>query len=230
METTNFIGKLPGNYQILELLNHGAYGSIYKARHTILAERTVAIKILHSHLTSAGEQEQFLQEAHILEQLKHPNILQIFDVGLSDTLPYIVTAYASEGSLRQRLDQYPGQPLPIAEAMVILGQAGMALDFAHQANIIHRDLKPENILFNARNETLLADFGIALVLSTASVKQVTTIGGIPPYMAPEQFRGESSKESDQYSLGCIAYELFTGRQPFETPDFVEMGLKHEGCN
>lgn len=219
-------GQLFGNYEVLELLNHSTSGNIYKARHSILAERIVVIKVLHAHLNSNSEEEQFIQEARFLEKLQHPHILQIFDVGLKDNFPYLVEAYAPQGSLRQLLNQHPGEPLPIAQAMMILVQVGQALDFAHQKQIIHRDLKPENILFNAKNEALLADFGIALMLSTASVKQSPSISGTPPYMSPEQFKGEQSKESDQYSLGCIAYELLTGKKPFEAPDFVAMGLKH----
>src|SRR5207249_2002146 len=102
---------------------------------------------------------------------------------------------------------------------------GEALQHAHQQNIIHRDLKPENILFNARGEALLADFGIARMLATAGIRQGTIIG-TPPYMSPEQFRGTASKESDQYALGCIAYELFTGQLPFTAPDMVALMFKH----
>jgi len=113
----------------------------------------------------------------------------------------------------------------VEEALTILTQIGQALQHAHQQNIIHRDLKPENILFNAKGDALLADFGIAIVLATSSVRQVDATG-TPAYMAPEQFRGMISKESDQYALGCIAYELFTGHQPFTAPDFVAIGFLH----
>lgn len=90
---------------------------------------------------------------------------------------------------------------------------------------MHRDLKPENILFNAKGEALLADFGIAKMLDTIGVRQGTIIS-TPSYMAPEQFRGLASRESDQYALGCIAYELFTGRQPFIAPDMAALMFKH----
>jgi serine/threonine protein kinase len=115
--------------------------------------------------------------------------------------------------------------LPLSEALTILSQVGQALQYAHQKTIIHRDLKPENILLNAKGEALLADFGIATVLATGSVRYVEATG-TPAYMAPEQFRGKVSKESDQYALGCIAYELFTGSRPFNAPDFVAMAFQH----
>ncbi len=111
------------------------------------------------------------------------------------------------------------------EAITILSQIGQALHYAHQQHVIHRDIKPENILFNEKGDALLADFGIATVLTTASAKQ-TTILGTPSYMAPEQFRGIISSESDQYALGCIAYELLTLRKPFTAPDLVALMFKH----
>src|SRR6266849_169966 len=134
----------------------------------------------------------------------------------------------SSGSSISRKAQTPllsPHTLPVEEALTILAQIGQALQHAHQQNIIHRDLKPENILFNAKGDALLADFGIAIVLATSSVRQVDATG-TPAYMAPEQFRGMISKESDQYALGCIAYELFTGHQPFTAPDFVAIGFLH----
>ena len=171
------------------------------------------------------ERERFLQEAHLLERLKHHNILHIFDVGIHEGFPYIVAEYAPYGSLRNLIREYAPRPVPTAIALNVLTQIGQALSYAHQQNIIHRDLKPENILFNAERAVLLADFGIATTLSTASIKQVNVVG-TPAYMAPEQFQSTISKESDQYGLGCIAYELFTGKLPFDGTDFFAIGFQH----
>ncbi len=225
-DINGFIGKQIGNYRVVSEISSGAFGSVYQAQHFILRERTVAIKILHAYLSSSKEREQFLQEAQFLEKLKHHHILSIIDVGFSEGFPYLMAEYASRGSLREHLKGQSPRLLSLDEAGTILSQIGQALHYAHQQNIIHRDLKPENILFNAQGDALLADFGIATMLSTASIKHVTVIGGTPPYMAPEQFQGMVSKESDQYALGCIAYELLTGRQPFSAPDFISMGFKH----
>ena len=219
-----FVGKQIGNHLLVDAINSGSYGSVYRATHTILVGRTVAVKVLHSYLDSTKEREKFLQEARLLAMLKHRHILPIHDVGFSDELPYIVVEYAPGGSLRDHLKRRAGHPLPNEEALRVLLQIGQALTQAHQQNIIHRDLKPENILFNEQGEALLSDFGIATVVET-SMKQ-TGIIGTPTYMAPEQFQGIVSKEVDQYALGCIAYELYTGRKVFEAPDFMAMAFLH----
>ncbi len=224
MDGSGFVGTQIGNYRITAEINSGAFGSVYKAEHMHLKARIVAIKLLHAYMGSSNEREQFLLEAQFLAMLEHPHILPLIDFGFSEGRPYLIAKYAVGGSLRDLLR--PEVPLPVEYTIAILKQIGQALYYAHERNIIHRDLKPENILFNEQGEALLADFGIATMLATASVKHLTTIGGTPPYMAPEQFQGIISKEGDQYALGCIAYELMTGRLPFTAPDFLSMGFKH----
>ncbi len=220
------VNDIIGNYRLVKELSSGAFGRVYQGEHVILTNRTVAIKLLHStHLNSQQERDSFIHEAKLLEQLRHPHILPIIDVGLHDGFPYLVTEYEPNGSLRDRLQQQPTQPFQTEEILTILSQVGQALQHAHQQNIIHRDLKPENILFKSKGEALLADFGISTVYSTLSLQQATIIG-TPAYMAPEQFRGLLCKESDEYALGCIAYELFTGHKPFTAPDFIAIGFKH----
>ncbi len=226
MSSDPFIGMIIGSYKVVSFLAGGGFGAVYKGQHAILTERIVAIKVLRTVLlNSQEERKNFIQEAQTLEQLKHHYVLPIIDVGIQVDMPFLITEYAEHGSLRDRLKRQPQRPLPLSEALTILSQVGQALQYAHQKNIIHRDLKPENILFNAKGEALLADFGIATVLATGSVRYVEATG-TPAYMAPEQFRGKVSKESDQYALGCIAYELFTGSRPFNAPDFVAMAFQH----
>jgi serine/threonine protein kinase len=221
-----YIGRYFGNYRITAEIACGSFGCVYRARHNFLP-RTAAIKLLHTaRLHSQRAHEMFLQEAKLLERLKHPLILPIYEFGIDDGLPYLVLEYASGGSLRDLLNSWSLQPLPVAEAVLILSQIGDALYYTHQQGVIHHDLKPENILFNSKGDALLADFGIAIVRTTATLEQVTEVKGTPAYMAPEQFRGRVSKRSDQYALGCIAYELVTGRQPFRAPDAIAMGFKH----
>lgn len=210
------VGDIIGNYRLLEELASGSFGSVYRGTHTVLTTRIVAVKILHMHLHLQQESESFFHEARILETLQHPHILHMFDVGMQEKMPYIVTVYAPGGSLRQHLNRQAGKPLPTNEAISILQQIALALDYAHQQNIIHRDLKPENILFDAQGNILLADFGISTILGSLSFHQ-TSPYGTPAYMSPEQFNGEVSRESDQYALGCIAYELLTGQKPFTAP-------------
>jgi len=224
VDDSNYIGRQVGSYTIMSEVDSGSYGSVYRARHIIFQDRPpVAIKLLHAHLKSPREREQFIQEAQLLNKLHHPYILPIIDagIGVQDGLPYIIMELASRGSLQDRLDQLRGRPMPLEEALTILTQIGQALQYAHLQNIVHRDLKPENILFNAKGEALLADFGIAAVLATAHTKDMGR-GGTPAYMAPEQFEGKVSVKSDQYALGCIAYELVTGKKPF---DVENVGLE-----
>lgn len=214
-----------GKYRILEEIASGSFGRVYRGQNTARQNYPVAIKQMHAaHLPSAQERSSFMQEAHLLTMLRHPFIVPVLDVGIEDDFPYLVMEYAPNGSLYDRLKQLAPRPLPVKEALRILGQVGTALHYAHQQNVIHRDLKPANILFNAQGDALLADFGIATMLAT-SMKSGTAVG-TPYYMAPEQFRGTISKEGDQYALGCIAYQIMTGRLPFDAPDFFSLGYKH----
>ncbi len=231
MDTNSFIGDQLGNYRVITKIASGGFASVFKGKHTILTERIVAIKVLHAtHLHSTEESNHFLQEARFLEKLKHPYILPILDVGIHEGFPYLVTEYASSGSLSDYLKRQSAHLLPLHDALTILSQIGQALHYAHQHHIVHRDLKPDNILFNVTGEALLADFGIAKLMTMTSDSQ--TIRGTPAYMAPEQFDGLASMKSDQYSLGCIAYELLTGQKPFSLPPEVEnkwlaLGYRHK---
>ena len=214
-----------GKYRLVEEIASGAFGRVYRAEDISRPQTSVAIKLMQStHLSSTQKRNTFLQEAQFLKMLKHPYILPVLEVGIESDVPYIVTEYAPNRSLRDRLQKIAPRPLPVPEVLTILAQIGQALQYAHAQNIIHRDLKPANILFNANGNALLADFGIA-TMQEDSIKYGTAIG-TPFYMAPEQFRGSISKEGDQYALGCIAYELFTGRLPFNAPDFFALGFKH----
>lgn len=209
------VGRQFGNYLVEAEIGKGGFARVYKGRHLTLDERAVAIKVFQgTSFDSQEERERFLQEAHILEKLKHPHILHIHDVSQLDGVPYLVVDYASKGSLRDLLSKRAPQRLPLAEALNIMQQVGEALHYAHQQSIIHRDLKPENILFNAQNQVLLADFGIAKALVGRPVSYTSHPLGTLGYMAPEAISdGAVSKQSDLYALGMVAYELFTGHKP-----------------
>lgn len=216
MEGNNeYIGRRIGNYEIQNVIMSGAFGCVYMAQHKSLP-RTAAIKVLHSyHRQARHELEQFFLEAELLEQLRHPRILTIYDAGTIDNnVPYIITEFAHGGSLRDILLELHPRRLSQQEALFILSQIGEGIAYTHRRRIIHRDLKPGNILFNKNNDALLADFGIAILMHTPGGEHRASMVGTPLYMAPEQFRGIASAYSDQYALGCIAYELFTGHPPF----------------
>jgi serine/threonine protein kinase len=228
MEKKNtYIGREIGNYRIVREIGGGGFGNIYLAEHVLIQNRVVVIKILRGvYLSSEEERNGFIQEAQILENLKeHPHILSILDLGIDESVPYLITAYAEQGSLRDRFKSRNNQPFSVPETLTIVQQVGEALQYAHKRNVVHRDMKPENILFNSKGEALLADFGISTVLSTTSVKH-TEVMGTPAYMAPEQFRGEISRRSDQYALACITYEMLCGHRPFGAGDFISLGYRH----
>ncbi len=222
-----YVGKQIGNYHIQQEIASGSFGTVYRVQHLYLKQRTAVIKVLHAiHLGSDEEKQQFLQEAQFLDTLKGlPNILPLLDVGIDGNVPYIVVEYAEKGSLRMQVQQR-GKPLSVQEALKIIEQIGQGLQGAHDKGIVHRDLKPGNILFNAKGEALLADFGISTVLLTASIRHTEHRAGTPGYMAPEQICGEVCKESDQYALACIAYELLTGRKLFVAPNDISLWYMH----
>jgi len=212
------VGQDVDSYRLVAEISHGRYAIVYQAVHRILSSRVVALKLLYTaRLHGEDDQEDFFREARILAELQHPHILPLVDADIYEGFPYIMTEFATHGSLRSRLNRQPGAPLLVGEALAVLKQVGEALHFAHQHNIVHCDVKPENILFRANDEAMMADFDIARVLSRAN-SAVRSPGGTSAYMAPEQFHGKVRKESDQYALGCIAYELLTGRRPFSGED------------
>ncbi|MEO8973155.1 MAG: serine/threonine-protein kinase [Ktedonobacteraceae bacterium] len=228
MESSNeYIGRRVVNYEIKSVIMSGAFGCVYMAQHQTLP-RTAAIKILHSyHASSPDELDQFFLEAALLEQLRHPHILTIYDAGnIDDTVPYLITEFAHGGSLRDILLDLRSGKLSQEKALFILSQIGEGLEYIHRRGIIHRDLKPGNILFNKNDDALLADFGIAILMHSPRGERHASMVGTPSYMAPEQFQGRASAYSDQYALGCIAYELFTGHLPFTSSRAVSLKDLH----
>ena len=153
----------------------------------------------------------------MLRSLKHQNILPFIDLlPYEEEYLYLMTEYAAHGSLRDRLSLF--SELPLQEVNTILTQIGHALEYIHHRNIVHCDLKPENILFNAQDEALLADFGIAKIAAAIGMERNEMVGhgtGTPAYMAPEQIQGNPTPHSDQYAFVSMAYELVAGRTPFK---------------
>lgn len=203
------------NYRLLKEIGRGSYGNVYQAQHSIFTdEPLVAIKQLHAQLNTLQDQEHFIAEARLLRRLNHPHILSIVDAGIAEGSAYIVMEYAAGGSLREKLLRQGTQPFSLPEALRLFSQLSDALLYAHEQGIVHRDLKPENVLFSSQGKVLLADFGLAVLLPGIKTLTGSAVGS-PQYMAPEQFEGIISPRGDQYALGCIAYEVFSGHQVFD---------------
>jgi len=207
---------LNGHYEFEREIGQGAYATVYLAR-DLKHERKVAIKVLNADPTSETSELRFVREIRMLARLQHPNILPLHDSGHVEALLYYVMPFVAGETLRNRIDRE--RQLPLEDAICIAQEAADALASAHAQGIIHRDIKPENILLSA-SHAIVADFGIARAIDMAGIKQLTRTGrgspGTPAYMAPEQLLGEGDTDarSDIYSLGCVLYEMLTGKAPF----------------
>jgi ABC-type amino acid transport substrate-binding protein/tRNA A-37 threonylcarbamoyl transferase component Bud32 len=213
--------EVPG-YEVLGELGRGGMGVVYQARQ-VKANRLVALKmILSGAHASPADVARFRREAEAVARLSHPNIVQVYEVGEHQGLPFFSLEFVEGGTLAQKLSGTP-QPAPWAARMVEV--LARAVHFAHQRNVIHRDLKPANILLPGDKEAPLfsakiADFGLAKRLEgEAHPTQSGAILGTPAYMAPEQASGGKGvgPAADVYALGAILYECLTGRPPFHAP-------------
>jgi hypothetical protein len=211
---------LRGHYEIEREIGQGAFATVYLAR-DLKHERKVALKVLNADPTSETGELRFIREIRVLARLQHPNILPLHDSGHVDALLYYVMPYVTGETLRGRIDRE--KQLPVEAACTIAREVAEALGYAHAQGIIHRDIKPENILLSA-GHPVLADFGIARVIDVAGVVQLTKTGmgspGTPAYMSPEQLMGDQVLDgrSDTYSLGCVLFEMLTGKPPFPGKD------------
>ncbi len=209
---------LVDRYTLVRELGRGGMATVYLAN-DLKHDRTVAIKVLHPELTAILGAERFLQEIRVTARLAHPHILPLLDSGEAATFLYYVAPYIEGESLRQRLDTTG--PVSLPETVRITRGVAAALDSAHRRGIIHRDIKPENILLQD-GEPLVADFGIALAVSSLGRERLTETGlslGTPAYMSPEQASADPRLDarSDQYSLACVVYEMLAGEPPYTGP-------------
>jgi serine/threonine-protein kinase len=206
----------PPGYEIEGVLGRGGMGVVFRARHLRL-NRPVALKmLLAGAYAEPREQARFQREAEAVAGLRHPNVVQVYDVGDVGGRPYFTMEYVEGGSLAEKL---AGTPLPARAAAALVGTLAEAVQVAHQAGIVHRDLKPANVLLAADGTPKVADFGLARRLDGgAGLTQSGVPMGTPSYMAPEQARGQAhaaGPAADVCALGAILYELLTGRPPFQ---------------
>ena len=209
---------LAGRYVIDRELGAGGMATVYLAQ-DLKHDRRVALKVLRPELAAVIGADRFLAEIKLTANLQHPHILPLFDSGESDGFLFYVMPYVEGEAPRTRLARE--KQLPVAEAVRIATEVADALDYAHRHKVVHRDIKPENILLHD-GRALVADFGIALAVSSAGGTRMTETGmslGTPHYMSPEQAMGEReiTARSDVYALGATLYEMLVGEPPFTGP-------------
>jgi eukaryotic-like serine/threonine-protein kinase len=216
---------LDGRYRVLGKVAAGGMGEVYRAHDAVLA-REVAIKVLHPSLAGdAGFVERFRREARSAAGLNHPNVVHVHDWGAVDGVYFMVMEYVRGQSLRDVLNA-EGVLAPATAAEILL-QVLAALDHAHRKGIVHRDVKPENIMLTPEGVAKVADFGLARAYADGRSTQAGMVTGTVQYLAPEQLQGEpADPRTDLYSLGIVAYELLTGRVPFDGETQMAIAYRH----
>jgi serine/threonine-protein kinase len=209
---------LADRYRIERELGQGGMATVYLAE-DLRHGRKVAIKVLRPELAAVIGADRFVREIRTIAALQHPHILGLIDSGEVNGTAYYVMPFVEGESLRDRLSRE--KQLPVPDAIRIAAEVAAALDYAHRHGVIHRDIKPENILLHD-GSALVADFGIALAVSSAGGSRMTETGmslGTPHYMTPEQAMGEReiTARSDVYALGVMTYEMLLGEPPFSGP-------------
>jgi serine/threonine-protein kinase len=221
-------GRILGRrYALGPMLGTGGMASVYKATDLVL-RRTVAVKVLHfPYDRDPTFVTRFRHEARIVAGLSHPNIVAVFDTGTDDDLHYIVMEYVDGENLAAMMDREG--PLAPATASRIAWSVCQALTAAHERGLVHRDIKPGNVIVSQAGAVKVTDFGIAkaMAATTASLAGTGSVLGTASYMSPEQAQGQPVDErSDLYSLGCVLYELLTGKPPFVNDTAVGLVWQH----
>lgn len=205
---------LNDRYELIEKIGEGGMAVTYRAKDRLL-DREVAVKCMREQFAAAPEfAERFRQEARAAANLSHPHIASVYDTGSSDGCHYLVMEFIEGEDLKQQVRR--SGPLEAKAALDIARQVAEALDAAHSRGIVHRDIKPQNILVTAADEVKVTDFGIARAMYAPGDGETDTIIGSAHYFAPEQARGEAAgPPADVYALGCVLFQMLTGRPPFE---------------
>src|SRR5689334_7683867 len=228
------IGKTLAHYQITAHLGSGGMGEVYQASDMKLA-RSVAIKLLPAGFASDADRlSRFSREAQMLAALNHPNIAQIYGIEESGEMPCIIMELITGETLQARIAR---GPIPVNEALAILRQIAEALEAAHDRGVIHRDLKPGNIMLTEDGKVKVLDFGLAKVYESPTGNTSLTnsptmaslatnagmIVGTATYMSPEQAKGRNvDRRTDIFALGCILYEMLTGKRAFDGEDVTDI--------
>jgi serine/threonine-protein kinase len=218
-------GTLGGRYRVEGELGRGGMARVYRGTDLVLG-RPVAVKVLSSQYAQDGAfVSRFRREAQAAARLNHPNLVQVFDTGSDDGVHYIVMEYVDAKTVADYLAGggriMPDRAIELAESVCD------ALAVAHAQGVIHRDVKPANIMVTRDGQVKVTDFGIARVTTNETVEQTAAVLGTASYLSPEQAQGGAiDQRSDLYSLGCVLYEMLTGRPPFIADSPVAVASKH----
>ncbi|OJX41368.1 MAG: hypothetical protein BGO78_01145 [Chloroflexi bacterium 44-23] len=218
---------LANRYQLLQTLGSGGMAVVYRAKDLNL-ERFVAVKILRPDFSKDEEfRKRFHQEAKLVANLSHPNIVTVHDFGLDGEHLFIIMEYVPGTNLKTLIREKT--VIPINEANDLMIQAAAGVGYAHRAGLVHCDVKPHNMLVTPDGHLKVTDFGISRALATIRPdERSTVVWGSPQYLSPEQSSGEPpSPASDVYSLGIVYYEMVTGRLPFYSKDATELTRMHK---
>ena len=215
-----------GKYTLSDELGRGGFGVVYRAEDPYLG-RTVALKVLHPYHSDPAFLARFEREARTAAQFNHPHIVTVYEVGEDQGRHYLAMAYLEGHTLAERLAQ---GPLPLDQALAILGHLAQALDTIHRRNLTHRDVKPGNLMLTPGGRAVLLDFGLVRAADGTQLTMTAATLGTAAYMAPEQADpdrwGAVTPRTDGYALGVIAYELLAGRRPFGGDNPLQLLYQH----
>jgi beta-lactam-binding protein with PASTA domain/tRNA A-37 threonylcarbamoyl transferase component Bud32 len=216
---------LGGRYELIEIIGEGGMSTVYKARDRVL-DRIVAVKILREEFSQdKGFVSSFKTEALSAASISHPNIVNIYDVGSENDVYFIVMEFVDGQTLKSIIRRQG--PLSVERAVDIAIMVCDGVHHAHEKGIIHRDIKPQNILITEHGMVKVADFGIARAVSSGTLTYGNNIVGSVHYFSPEQARGEAiNRTADIYSIGCVLYEMLTGKVPFNADSPITVALMH----
>jgi serine/threonine protein kinase len=237
----DWAGKTLGKVLIKDLVARGGMAEVYTGTHESIGQ--VAVKVMRGMLERDSDQlARFQREAEVIEDLRHPNIVQMFDYAIVDESPYLVMEYIPGPSLAAYLKRLHDKKerLPFGTVAQLLKSIASALDYAHLKGLVHRDIKPANVLLRSQSgiveldkplpadvEPILTDFGLVRLLDSTMLTTAGSVSGTPTYMSPEQARGEKvDKRTDIYSLGIMLYEMLAGTVPFQADTTFGMLMKH----
>jgi len=230
MTRPSWIGQtLGGRYRIDDLLGQGGMSAVYKAYDPNL-KRMVALKMIHAHLAEDPKfVARFEEEAAAVAQLRHPNIVQVFDFNHDNDVYYMVQEFVPGETLQDKLRRLnqANRRMPLNEAIEVIINICDATHFAHQRGMIHRDIKPANIMINVQGQAILMDFGIVKIMGGDKHTATGAVVGTALYLAPEAIRGEASDaRSDLYSLAVTLFEMVSGHPPYEADSAMTLMMMH----